>query len=49
MDKEDALNVFETHIRDLEREEEDDREREKRRRKRQERKNRDNFSVRVLT
>lgn len=46
MDKEDALSVFESHIRELEKEEEEDREREKRRRKRQERKNRDNFSVR---
>ncbi|XP_065211414.1 pre-mRNA-processing factor 40 homolog B isoform X2 [Planococcus citri] len=44
MDKEDALIVFEDHIRELEKEEEEDREREKRRRKRQERKNRDNFS-----
>lgn len=45
MDKEDALIVFEDHIRELEKEEEEDKEREKRRRKRQERKNRDNFSA----
>ena len=45
MDKEDALIVFEDHIRELEREEEEDKEREKRRKKRQERKNRDNFTV----
>lgn len=48
MDKEDALIVFEDHIRELEKEEEEDKEREKRRRKRQERKNRDNFSVSLL-
>lgn len=45
MDKEDALIVFEDHIRELEREEEEDKEREKRRKKRQERKNRDSFTV----
>lgn len=45
MDKEDALIVFEEHIRELEKEEEEDRDREKRRKKRLERKNRDNFSV----
>lgn len=43
MDKEDALIVFEEHIRTLEREEEEDKEREKKRLKRQQRKNRDNF------
>lgn len=43
MDKEDALIVFEEHIRSLEREEEEDKEREKKRIKRQQRKNRDAF------
>ncbi|XP_005180340.2 pre-mRNA-processing factor 40 homolog A [Musca domestica] len=43
MDKEDALIVFEEHIRTLEREEDEDKEREKKRQKRQQRKNRDNF------
>lgn len=43
MDKEDALIVFEEHIRTLEREEEEEKEREKRRLKRQQRKNRDQF------
>ena len=43
MDKEDALIVFEDHIRALEREEEEEKEREKRRQKRQQRKNRDQF------
>ena len=45
MDKEDALIVFEEHIRELEREEAEDKEREKRRIKRLHRKNRDNFIV----
>nr|CAG4640855.1 EOG090X064W [Eulimnadia texana] len=43
MDKEDALIVFEKHIRELEQEEEEEREREKRRIKRLQRKNRDAF------
>jgi pre-mRNA-processing factor 40 len=43
MDKEDALIVFEEHIRELEKEEEEDKEREKKRIKRQHRKNRDAF------
>ncbi|KAF5284006.1 hypothetical protein FQR65_LT13640 [Abscondita terminalis] len=43
MDKEDALIVFEEHIRQLEKEEIEDKEREKRRFKRQCRKNRDQF------
>ncbi|XP_017854029.1 pre-mRNA-processing factor 40 homolog A [Drosophila busckii] len=43
MDKEDALIVFEEHIRTLEKEEEEEREREKKRMKRQQRKNRDAF------
>lgn len=43
MDKEDALIVFEDHIRALEKEEEEEREREKKRHKRQQRKNRDAF------
>ncbi|KAH8285817.1 hypothetical protein KR018_009491 [Drosophila ironensis] len=43
MDKEDALIVFEEHIRTLEKEEEEEREREKKRVKRQQRKNRDSF------
>lgn len=45
MEKEDALSVFQEHIRELEKEEENDKERERRRRKQQERKNRDNFGV----
>lgn len=48
MDKEDALIVFEEHIRELEREEAEEKEREKRRVKRQHRKNRDNFIVSAL-
>lgn len=43
MDKEDAILVFENHIRQLEKDEEEEKEREKKRRKRQERKNRDGF------
>lgn len=43
MDKEDALIVFEEHIRNLEREEEEEKELEKKRIKRQHRKNRDAF------
>ncbi|XP_023294574.2 pre-mRNA-processing factor 40 homolog A [Lucilia cuprina] len=43
MDKEDALIVFEEHIRTLEREEDQEKEQEKKRLKRQQRKNRDNF------
>lgn len=43
MDKEDALIVFEQHVRDLEREELEEKERTKRRQKRQQRKNRDQF------
>lgn len=43
MDKEDALIVFEEHIRSLELEDIEDREVEKRRQKRLQRKNRDNF------
>ncbi|CAI6348543.1 unnamed protein product [Macrosiphum euphorbiae] len=45
MEKEDALTVFQDHIRELEKEEENDKERERRRRKQQERKNRDNFGM----
>lgn len=45
MDKEDALLVFENHIRQLEKDEEEEKEREKKRKKRQERKNRDGFIV----
>ncbi|XP_014239361.1 pre-mRNA-processing factor 40 homolog A isoform X2 [Cimex lectularius] len=45
MDKEDALIVFEDHIRELEKEEEEDKEKEKKRRKRQQRKNRDSFGM----
>ncbi|KAL1123097.1 hypothetical protein AAG570_002185 [Ranatra chinensis] len=45
MDKEDALIVFEDHIRELEKEEEEEKEREKKRRKRQQRKNRDAFGM----
>lgn len=45
MDKEDALVVFEQHIRELEHEEEEERERGKRRIKRLQRKNRDSFLV----
>lgn len=48
MDKEDALLVFENHIRQLEKDEEEEKDREKKRRKRQERKNRDGFIVRIL-
>lgn len=48
MDKEDAILVFENHIRQLEKDEEEEKEREKKRRKRQERKNRDGFIVSVL-
>lgn len=47
MDKEDALMVFENHIRQLEKDEEEEKECEKKRRKRQERKNRDGFIVSV--
>ncbi|KAK3925785.1 Pre-mRNA-processing factor 40-like protein A [Frankliniella fusca] len=43
MDKEDALIVFEDHIRELQKEEEEEKERDKRRLKRQHRKNRDAF------
>ncbi|GAB6030459.1 hypothetical protein CHUAL_007326 [Chamberlinius hualienensis] len=43
MDKEDALIVYEEHIRQLEQDEEEEREREKRRIKRQQRKTRDAF------
>ncbi|KRT81264.1 hypothetical protein AMK59_5352, partial [Oryctes borbonicus] len=43
MDKEDALIVFEEHIRELEKEEVEEKEREKKRQKRQCRKNRDQF------
>lgn len=43
MDKEDALMVFEEHIRALEHEEDEEKEREKKRQKRQQRKNRDAF------
>ncbi|CAH0549559.1 unnamed protein product [Brassicogethes aeneus] len=43
MDKEDALIVFEEHIRVLEKEQVEEKEREKRRLKRQSRKNRDQF------
>lgn len=43
MDKEDALIVFEEHIRTHEREEEEEKEREKKRLKRLQRKNRDSF------
>lgn len=49
MEKEDALTVFQDHIRELEKEEEHDKERERRRRKQQERKNRDNFGVRFIS
>lgn len=48
MDKEDALVVFEQHIRELETEEEEERERAKRRTKRLQRKNRDSYLVRRL-
>ncbi|KAK0175703.1 hypothetical protein PV327_009432 [Microctonus hyperodae] len=43
MDKEDALLVFENHIRQLEKDEEEEKDQDKKRRKRQERKNRDGF------
>ncbi|XP_075223111.1 pre-mRNA processing factor 40 isoform X2 [Lycorma delicatula] len=45
MDKEDALIVFEDHIRELEKEEEEEKEIEKKRIKRLQRKNRDNFGM----
>jgi len=45
MDKEDALIVFEQHIRELEHEEEEERERGKRRLKRLQRKNRDSYLI----
>lgn len=45
MDKEDALIVFEEHIRTLESEENEERENEKRRQKRLQRKNRENFQA----
>lgn len=45
MDKEDALVVFDQHIRELEHEEEEERERGKRRLKRLQRKNRDSYLV----
>lgn len=47
MEKEDALIVFENHIRQLEKDEEEEKECEKKRRKRQERKNRDGFIVSI--
>lgn len=43
MDKEDALIVFEEHIRVLEKDQQEEKERDKRRQKRQCRKNRDQF------
>lgn len=43
MDKEDALFIFENHIRQLEKDEEEEKERKNKRRKRLERKNRDGF------
>lgn len=49
MDKEDALIVFEDHIRELEKEEEEEKERQKKLVKRQQRKNRDNFGVSLIT
>lgn len=45
MDKEDALIVFEEHIRQLESDEVEEKEREKKRIRRQQRKNREAFSV----
>lgn len=45
MDKEDALIVFEEHIRQLEQEEEEEKEREQIRIRRQQRKNRESFVV----
>merc|ERR1712071_511843 len=45
MDKEDALIVFEQHIRELEHEEDEERERGKRRLKRLQRKNRDSYLI----
>ncbi|XP_076360616.1 pre-mRNA processing factor 40 isoform X2 [Tachypleus tridentatus] len=48
MDKEDALIVFEEHIRQLEQEEEEEKERERKRTKRQQRKNREAF-IELLT
>ena len=47
MDKEDALIVFEDHIRELEKEEEGERDKERKLVKRQQRKNRDAF-VQIL-
>lgn len=44
MDKEDALIVFEDHIRELEKEEETEKEKEKKRLRRQQRKSRDAFN-----
>ena len=44
MDKEDALIVFEDHIRELEKEEETEKEKEKKRLRRNQRKNRDAFN-----
>lgn len=46
MDKDDALIVFEEHIRQLEQEEEEEKERERKRVQRQQRKNREAFVVR---
>ena len=43
MDKEDALIVFEDHIRQLEKEEEVEKDKERKRQKRHQRKNRDAF------
>jgi len=48
MDKEDALVVFEEHIRELEKEEDEEKEREKKRSKRQQRKNRERFGVSIF-
>lgn len=48
MDKDDALIVFEEHIRQLEQEEEEEKEREKKRIQRQQRKNREAFVVKHL-
>lgn len=45
MDKDDALIVFEEHIRQLEQEEDEEKEREKKRIQRQQRKNREAFQV----
>ena len=49
MDKEDALIVFEDHIRELEKEEETEKDKERKRNKRQQRKNRDQFIGRRRT